>query len=243
MVPPTSHPAFPQYWNIIREIEILEGRSSIWLNGVYLSLGSSEGHMCVCCRWQGDCTMAGSICRQERHEAGRMTRTHSWLRDRIRAWIVRKWMLSARHRCRHRSKVMTHRKRCDDDIFVCECLLASKKHRFLGSEPNPPLTLLAAGYVSVRNNIEEPCLVSSDEWFLGKYSPFSCKIFPRDIFFHAIYHLEIIIRCHGTRLYNCVSKKNITGCQQCEPCFNLECCARGYCYTSRWCNGSTCRNS
>jgi hypothetical protein len=24
--------------------------------------------------------------------------------------------------------------------------------------------------------------VSSDEWFLGKYSPFSCKIFPRDIF-------------------------------------------------------------
>jgi hypothetical protein len=42
--------------------------------------------------------------------------------------------------------------------------------------------LLAAGYVSVRKNKEEPRLVSSDEWFLGKYSPFSCKIFPRDIF-------------------------------------------------------------
>jgi hypothetical protein len=43
-------------------------------------------------------------------------------------------------------------------------------------------TLLAAGYVSVRNHKEEPCLVSSDEWFLRKYSPFSCKIFTRDIF-------------------------------------------------------------
>jgi hypothetical protein len=44
------------------------------------------------------------------------------------------------------------------------------------------LTLLAAGYVSVRNNKEEPCSVSSDEWFLRKYSLFSYKIFPRDIF-------------------------------------------------------------
>jgi hypothetical protein len=44
------------------------------------------------------------------------------------------------------------------------------------------VALLAAGYVSVRDNKEEPRLVSSDEWFLGKYSPFSCKIFPRDIF-------------------------------------------------------------
>jgi hypothetical protein len=43
-------------------------------------------------------------------------------------------------------------------------------------------SLLAAGYVSVRNNKEEPRLVSSDEWFLRKYSTFSCKIFPRDIF-------------------------------------------------------------
>jgi hypothetical protein len=43
-------------------------------------------------------------------------------------------------------------------------------------------TLLAAGYVSVRNNTEEPCLVSSDEWLLGKCPPFPCKIFPRDIF-------------------------------------------------------------
>jgi hypothetical protein len=34
----------------------------------------------------------------------------------------------------------------------------------------------------VRNNNEEPRSVSSDEWFLGKYSPFSCKIFPRNIF-------------------------------------------------------------
>jgi hypothetical protein len=49
-------------------------------------------------------------------------------------------------------------------------------------ELGTPITLLAAGYVSVRNNKEEPHLVSSDEWFLGKYSPFSCKIFPRDIF-------------------------------------------------------------
>jgi hypothetical protein len=97
-------------------------------------------------------------------------------------------------------------------------------------------TLLAAGYVSVRNNTEEPCLVrNSDEWLLGKYPPFPCKIFPRDIFiafygnfrpcfqhislrniFQAIYHLEIIIRCHGTRLYNCVPEENITGCQQCK---------------------------
>jgi hypothetical protein len=43
-------------------------------------------------------------------------------------------------------------------------------------------SLLAAGYISVRNNNKEPRSVSSDEWFLGKYSPFSCKIFPRNIF-------------------------------------------------------------
>jgi hypothetical protein len=36
-------------------------------------------------------------------------------------------------------------------------------------------------------------------------------IFPWEIFFHAIYHLSIIIRCHGTKLYNRVSKD--TGCR------------------------------
>jgi hypothetical protein len=59
------------------------------------------------------------------------------------------------------------------------------------------------------------------KYFLEIYSlPFMVildhvsNIFPWEIFFHAIYHLEIIIRCHGTRLYNRVSKENITGSQQ-----------------------------
>jgi hypothetical protein len=61
--------------------------------------------------------------------------------------------------------------------------------RFIMNDCKHDLVMSQKGYNTagrwvclVRNNKEEPRLVSSDEWFLGKYSPFSCEIFPRDIF-------------------------------------------------------------